>query len=146
MVLAFFRQCNYKLGNWLVIVRVAINSDNINATTPRSWFRCCDCQKLKLFCLCRRDFDGKYTIMMLSECDIDYSNPFYILLIEFHCKFSISYKILPYYVYCYCIVFWLGSVRLSGLSYACFTGISQLTLKLFVTIFNWHIAKTQLAW
>ena len=29
---------------------------------------------------------------------------FCFLSIEFHCTFSISYKILPYYVYYYCIV------------------------------------------
>ena len=33
--------------------------------------------------------------------------------IEFHCTFSISYKILPYFVYI--IVFWLGCDRPSGL-------------------------------
>ena len=33
----------------------------------------------------------------------DYLSPFCFLLIEFHCSFSISYKILPDYVYYYCI-------------------------------------------
>ena len=33
----------------------------------------------------------------------DYLSPFCFLLIEFHCYFYISYKILPDYVYCYCI-------------------------------------------
>ena len=32
----------------------------------------------------------------------DCSNPFF-LSIKFHCTFSISYKILPYFVYYYCI-------------------------------------------
>ena len=31
----------------------------------------------------------------------DFSTPFYFLLIEFHCSFFISYKILPFYVYNY---------------------------------------------
>ena len=33
----------------------------------------------------------------------DYLSPFCFLLIEFHGTFSISYKILPDYVYYYCI-------------------------------------------
>ena len=33
----------------------------------------------------------------------DCSSPFCFLLIEFHCTFSISYKILQSYVYYYCI-------------------------------------------
>ena len=33
---------------------------------------------------------------------------FIFLLIEFHCTFSINYKILPYYVYYYCIFIRLG--------------------------------------
>ena len=33
----------------------------------------------------------------------DYLSSFCFLLIEFHCSFSISYKILPDYVYYYCI-------------------------------------------
>ena len=35
---------------------------------------------------------------------VEYLNPFYFLSIEFHCTFSISYKILPYFVYYYCIL------------------------------------------
>ena len=34
----------------------------------------------------------------------EYLNPFCFLLIEFNCTFSISYKILPYFVYYYCIL------------------------------------------
>ena len=34
----------------------------------------------------------------------DFSSPFCFLLMGFHCTFSISYKILPYYVYYYCIL------------------------------------------
>ena len=34
----------------------------------------------------------------------EYLSPFCFMLIEFHCTFSISYKILPYYVYYYCIL------------------------------------------
>ena len=34
----------------------------------------------------------------------NYLSPFCYLLIEFHYTFSISYKILPYYVYYYCIL------------------------------------------
>ena len=34
----------------------------------------------------------------------EYLSPFCFLLIEFHCTFSISYKILPYFVYYYCIL------------------------------------------
>ena len=45
----------------------------------------------------------------------EYLSPFYFLLIEFHCTFSISYKILPYFVYYYYILIRLGSDRLSGL-------------------------------
>ena len=37
----------------------------------------------------------------------DYSNPFCFLSIEFHYTFSISYKILPYFVYYYCILVWM---------------------------------------
>ena len=33
-----------------------------------------------------------------------YLSPFCFLSIEFHCAFSISYKILPYFVYYYCIL------------------------------------------
>ena len=33
----------------------------------------------------------------------EYLSPFCFLSIEFHCTFSISYKILPYFVYYYCI-------------------------------------------
>ena len=43
----------------------------------------------------------------------EYLSPFYFLSIEFHCTFSISYKILPYFVII--IVFWLGCDRPSGL-------------------------------
>ena len=35
---------------------------------------------------------------------LDYICPFCFLSIEFHCTFSISCKILPYYVYYYCIL------------------------------------------
>ena len=34
----------------------------------------------------------------------DYLSPYCYLLIEFHCNFSLSYKILQYYVYYYCIL------------------------------------------
>ena len=34
----------------------------------------------------------------------DYLSPFCFLLIEFHCSFSIYYKILPDYVYYCCIL------------------------------------------
>ena len=34
----------------------------------------------------------------------EYISPFCFLSIEFHCTFSISYKILPYFVYYYCIL------------------------------------------
>ena len=34
----------------------------------------------------------------------DYLSPFCLLSIEFHSTFSISYKILPYFVYYYCIL------------------------------------------
>ena len=35
----------------------------------------------------------------------EYLSPFCFLSIEFHCTFSISYKILPYFVsYYYCIL------------------------------------------
>ena len=33
----------------------------------------------------------------------EYLNPFGFLSIEFHCTFSIYYKILPYFVYYYCV-------------------------------------------
>ena len=35
---------------------------------------------------------------------LDCSSPFCFFLIKFRCPFSISYKILPYYVYYYCIL------------------------------------------
>ena len=38
----------------------------------------------------------------------DYLSPFCFLLIEFHCSFSISYKILPDYVYYCCISIRIG--------------------------------------
>ena len=44
----------------------------------------------------------------------DYLSPFCFLLIEFHCSFSISYKILPDYMFII-IVFRLGCDRPSGL-------------------------------
>ena len=34
----------------------------------------------------------------------DCSSPFCFLLIEFHCTFSVSYKILANFVYYYCIL------------------------------------------
>ena len=34
----------------------------------------------------------------------EYLSPFCFLSIEVHCTFSISYKILPYFVYYYCIL------------------------------------------
>ena len=34
----------------------------------------------------------------------EYLSPFCFLSIELHCTFSISYKILPYFVYYYCIL------------------------------------------
>ena len=34
----------------------------------------------------------------------EYLSPFVFLSIEFHCTFSISYKILPYFVYYYSIL------------------------------------------
>ena len=40
----------------------------------------------------------------------DYLSPFYFLVIEFHCTFSISYKMLPDYVYYYYIL----NVRVLG--------------------------------
>ena len=43
----------------------------------------------------------------------EYLSPCCFLLIEFHCSFFISYEILPYFVYYYCI--WLGRDRPSGL-------------------------------
>ena len=43
----------------------------------------------------------------------EYLSPFCFLSIEFHCTFSISYKILPYFVCYYSIL--RGSDRLSGL-------------------------------
>ena len=51
---------------------------------------------------------------------LDYLHPFCFLLIKLHCTFFISYKILPYHVYYYCI--WLGYDRPSGclLFHACF--------------------------
>ena len=33
----------------------------------------------------------------------EYLSPFCFFSIEFHCTFSISYKILQYFVYYYCI-------------------------------------------
>ena len=33
----------------------------------------------------------------------EYLSPFCFLSIEFHCTFSISYKILAYFLYYYCI-------------------------------------------
>ena len=42
----------------------------------------------------------------------EYLSPFCFLSIEIHCTFSISYKILPYFIF---IVFWLGCDRPSGL-------------------------------
>ena len=36
--------------------------------------------------------------------DFEYLSPFYFLSIEFHCTFSISYKILPNFVCYYCIL------------------------------------------
>ena len=38
----------------------------------------------------------------------DFSSPFYFLLIEFHNTFFISYNVLPYYVYYYCILIVIG--------------------------------------
>ena len=47
----------------------------------------------------------------VDDCSFfNYLNPFCFLLIEFHQTFSISYNILPYFVYYYCI--------LSTMSYA----------------------------
>ena len=43
----------------------------------------------------------------------DCSNSFCFMLTEFHCAFSISYRIPQYYVYYYSI--WLGNDRPSGL-------------------------------
>ena len=34
----------------------------------------------------------------------DYSSPFCFLLIEFHCIFSLSCKVIPFYVYSYYIL------------------------------------------
>ena len=34
----------------------------------------------------------------------EYLSPFCFLSIEIHCTFSISYKILPYFIYYYCIL------------------------------------------
>ena len=38
---------------------------------------------------------GGWTIFHFSIV----SSPFYFFLIKFHCNFSISYKIIPYYIY-----------------------------------------------
>ena len=35
---------------------------------------------------------------------LEYLSPFCVLSIEFHCTFSISYKILLYFVHYYCIL------------------------------------------
>ena len=64
---------------------------------------------------------------------------FVFLLIKFHCV--LSCKMIPYYVYLYCIVFWLGSDRLPGLlSFrARFTSLhthaSLLTFRLYLSYF-----------
>ena len=47
---------------------------------------------------------GRVDDYIFFEC----LSPLCFLLIEFHCTFSISYKILPYYVYYYCISIWYG--------------------------------------
>ena len=54
-----------------------------------------DLHVLKLFCLGLR---GRVDDLSFFE----YLSPFCFLSIEFHCTFSISYKILPHFVYYYC--------------------------------------------
>ena len=44
-------------------------------------------------------YHGQVDDFLFFDC----SSPFCFLSIEFYCTFSISYKILPYYVYYYCI-------------------------------------------
>ena len=46
------------------------------------------------------DFRGRVDELTFFQ----YLSPFCFLSIEFHCTFSISYKILPYFVYCYSIL------------------------------------------
>ena len=48
----------------------------------------------------------------------EYLSPFCFLSIEFHCTFSISYKILPYFIHYYCIIIvfwprWFGGLEFS---------------------------------
>ena len=45
-----------------------------------------------------------YAAFLTEFAFFEYLSPFCFLSIEFHCAFSISYKILPYFVYYYCIL------------------------------------------
>ena len=87
----------------------------------------------------------------------DCSSPFCFLLIEFHCNFSIFYKILPYYVFIIIfiiiiiiiiiIVFWFGSDRPSGLIFfvhAYFFPYSRLSYLLcFFVLFHSYCSHAQ---
>ena len=82
----------------------------------------------------------------------DYLSPF-CFLIEFHCTFSISYKMLQFFVYYY-YSFWLGCDMPSGLPFfrACFASFlyspSLLTFFCFFVLFHsgfshgWVFGKT----
>ena len=70
----------------------------------------------------------------------DCLSPFCFLLIELHCTFSISYKILQYNFII--VVFWLGSNRPSGLLLSCplwffpYMRVSSCLLRVFLNLIS----------
>ena len=63
----------------------------------------------------------------------EYLSTICFLSIEYHCTFSISYKILPYFVYYYCI-FRLGSDKLSPVSSTVFPKAPRLVVILIRSV------------
>ena len=63
-------------------------------------------------CQTKLNFSTKKSLTIIGEkrgrvdnlSIFDYLSPFCFLYIEIHCTFSISYKILPYFLYYYCIL------------------------------------------
>ena len=101
------------------------------------------------FCMTFTDIiRGVWMIFHFFDC----SSPICFLLIEFHCAFSISYKMLTNCVYYYCI--WLGCDRPSGLPFfharfiSFHTHTSLLTVFCFFILFHsccshaWMFGKT----
>ena len=83
----------------------------------------------------------------------DYLSPFCFLLIEFHCTFVLSYKMLQYFVYYYYILIRMWSaVFLCLLCFFLYSRLSSYLLRLFLYLISFllfprvSVSENTLAW